>query len=236
MATANVFRFSSKEVHPNSGLYYYGFRFYDPTLQRWLNRDPIFESGGINLYGFVGNNPMMFVDPYGEAWYDWRWIDTAANFCAGAADDLTFGASDRLRGGLGWNDNLDKDSGGLFERRLYGGGGGRDVDPGKNRQGAYEGGGQAGTGQNGVGTGSDLSKLLRGNGMAISITMQNLLRSSFWPPILTLRTADKRGPLIALVASLPSPPHRSQAPPSPTRISAPADTSPGPRSSTAAGS
>jgi len=37
MATANVYRFSSKEVHPNSGLYYYGFRFYDPTLQRWLN-------------------------------------------------------------------------------------------------------------------------------------------------------------------------------------------------------
>jgi uncharacterized protein RhaS with RHS repeats len=98
-------------------MYYYGFRFYDPTLQRWLNRDPIFESGGINLYGFVGNNPMMFVDPFGEAWYDWGWIDTAANFCAGAADDLTWGISDHLRDGLGWNDNVDKDSG------AYSGGG-----------------------------------------------------------------------------------------------------------------
>jgi RHS repeat-associated protein len=36
----NVYRFSSKEFHPKSGMYYYGFRFYDPTLQRWLNRDP----------------------------------------------------------------------------------------------------------------------------------------------------------------------------------------------------
>jgi RHS repeat-associated protein len=65
MAAANVYRFSSKEVHPNSGLYYYGFRFYDPTLQRWLNRDPIFERGGINLYGFVFNHPLNGIDPWG---------------------------------------------------------------------------------------------------------------------------------------------------------------------------
>ncbi len=32
----NVYRFSSKEVHANSGMYYYGYRFYDPSLQRWL--------------------------------------------------------------------------------------------------------------------------------------------------------------------------------------------------------
>jgi RHS repeat-associated protein len=38
MADANLYRFSSKEFHANSSLYYYGFRFYDPNLQRWLNR------------------------------------------------------------------------------------------------------------------------------------------------------------------------------------------------------
>jgi RHS repeat-associated protein len=65
LADANRYRFSSKEVHPNSGLYYYGFRFYEPNLQRWLNRDPIGERGGINLYGFVGNSPVNYVDPYG---------------------------------------------------------------------------------------------------------------------------------------------------------------------------
>ena len=46
LAGANVYRFSSKEQHVNSGMYYYGFRFYDPNLQRWINRDPIGEQGG----------------------------------------------------------------------------------------------------------------------------------------------------------------------------------------------
>ena len=32
-------------------------------FQRWLNRDPLGERGGLNLYGYVENNPMSFVDP-----------------------------------------------------------------------------------------------------------------------------------------------------------------------------
>jgi RHS repeat-associated protein len=74
MAAANVCRFSSKEVHPNSGLYYYGFRFYDPTLQRWLNRDPIFERGGVNLYMFVRNAPVFLMDYFGLK--DWTCEET----------------------------------------------------------------------------------------------------------------------------------------------------------------
>ena len=50
-ADVNRYRFSSKEFLPLSGLYYFGFRFYDPNLQRFLNHDPIGEFGGINLYG-----------------------------------------------------------------------------------------------------------------------------------------------------------------------------------------
>jgi RHS repeat-associated protein len=37
----NRYRFSSKEIHVGSGMYYYGYRFYDPNLQRWINRDPL---------------------------------------------------------------------------------------------------------------------------------------------------------------------------------------------------
>jgi RHS repeat-associated protein len=65
LAGVNRYQFSSKEVHGPSGTYYYGFRFYEPDLQRWLNQDPIDELGGINVHGFVGNNPVRFVDPYG---------------------------------------------------------------------------------------------------------------------------------------------------------------------------
>ena len=65
LAEANLYRFSSKEYQTTSGLYYYGLRYYEPNLQRWLNRDPIGEDGGINLYGFVGNNPISLIDPYG---------------------------------------------------------------------------------------------------------------------------------------------------------------------------
>ena len=43
---------------------YWG-RMYDPNLQRWIQRDPIGEQGGINLYQFVGNNPISRVDPLG---------------------------------------------------------------------------------------------------------------------------------------------------------------------------
>jgi RHS repeat-associated protein len=65
LAGANLYRFSSKPVHLGSGLYYYGYRFYDPNLQRWLNRDPIEEDGGINLYGYVDNDPLGRADPFG---------------------------------------------------------------------------------------------------------------------------------------------------------------------------
>jgi RHS repeat-associated protein len=70
LASANVYRFSSKEIHANSGMYYYGFRFYDPNLQRWINRDPVRERGGLNLYGYVYNDAANFVDPYGLSLQD----------------------------------------------------------------------------------------------------------------------------------------------------------------------
>ena len=94
LADANLYRFSSKEFHVASGLVYYLYRFYEPSLQRWLNRDPLgdyanvrfalagyrlvgrqpypFELwGDVNLYAFVGNDPIDATDPLGL----WRWPD-----------------------------------------------------------------------------------------------------------------------------------------------------------------
>ena len=44
---------------------YYGYRFYDPETGRWPSRDPIAELGGVNLYGFVGNDPNNKSDKLG---------------------------------------------------------------------------------------------------------------------------------------------------------------------------
>ncbi len=70
LAEANAYRFASQRHHGNSGLVLYLRRAYSPSLQRFVNRDPIAEAGGMNLYGFVGNNPISFYDPLGLAWYD----------------------------------------------------------------------------------------------------------------------------------------------------------------------
>jgi RHS repeat-associated protein len=58
-------RFSTKPLDATTGLYYYAYRYYDPQTGRWLSRDPIGEKGGINLYGFVGNNALNKWDVLG---------------------------------------------------------------------------------------------------------------------------------------------------------------------------
>jgi RHS repeat-associated protein len=50
----------------SKSLYWFGNRFYDVTDQRWLNRDPVGESDGANLYTFVANSPVNRIDPFGK--------------------------------------------------------------------------------------------------------------------------------------------------------------------------
>jgi RHS repeat-associated protein len=66
-ANNNPFRFSSKYLDDSLGWYYYGYRYYSPELGRWLNRDPVGERGGMNLYGFAANTPIGTVDFIGLA-------------------------------------------------------------------------------------------------------------------------------------------------------------------------
>ena len=70
-----------------TGLILCTHRFYDPSTGRWLTRDPIGYEGGINLYGYTGNNPVNESDPSGFAifpptfmpmpktpvWQQWVW-------------------------------------------------------------------------------------------------------------------------------------------------------------------
>jgi RHS repeat-associated protein len=58
-------RFSTKYTDDETGFLYYGYRYYKPELGRWINRDPIEEEGGLNLYGFVYNRPTVSIDILG---------------------------------------------------------------------------------------------------------------------------------------------------------------------------
>ncbi len=65
-ALANPFRFSSKWQDDESELVYYGFRYYSAREGRFLGRDPIEEEGGLNLYGFCGNDGANRYDYLGQ--------------------------------------------------------------------------------------------------------------------------------------------------------------------------
>jgi len=67
-------RFSTKARDVESGLYYYGYRYYDPLTGRWLNRDPLQEEGGINIYGFVGGDSINAYDLLGLDSAAGRWL------------------------------------------------------------------------------------------------------------------------------------------------------------------
>ena len=56
---------------------YYGYRYYTPQTGRLINRDPIEEEGGLNLYGFVGNDGVNNLDVLGNSELDWE--DYATN-------------------------------------------------------------------------------------------------------------------------------------------------------------
>jgi len=66
-ATTNPFRFGTKFWDAEQQAYYYGYRYHKPKLGRWLSRDPLEESDGLNIQAFVRNSPSGLVDPLGLA-------------------------------------------------------------------------------------------------------------------------------------------------------------------------
>ncbi|MBQ0753246.1 MAG: hypothetical protein KBT87_14495 [Gammaproteobacteria bacterium] len=60
-----LFGFAGGLQDIDTGLIRYGFRDYDSRIGRWTARDPIGLSGGLNVYGYVGQNPLSNVDPSG---------------------------------------------------------------------------------------------------------------------------------------------------------------------------
>ncbi|WP_256590029.1 RHS repeat-associated core domain-containing protein [Pseudomonas sp. B1(2018)] len=64
VAQYKTFRYSGKE-RDATGLYYYGYRYYAPWLQRWISTDPGGDIDGLHFYLFCTNNPISYRDAFG---------------------------------------------------------------------------------------------------------------------------------------------------------------------------
>lgn len=59
--------FNAKELDEETGLYYYGARYYDPRISLWLSTDPLQEKyPNISTYAYAFQNPIKYIDPTGE--------------------------------------------------------------------------------------------------------------------------------------------------------------------------
>ena len=102
------FGFTGHSTHLGTGLALTQFRAYDTNLGRWLSRDPLGEASGVDLYGYVLNDPINLWDPHGlEARV--KFTTNTSNFFAGASDNLTLGVADTVRRKLGDALGLDND-------------------------------------------------------------------------------------------------------------------------------
>ncbi|MDD5669379.1 MAG: hypothetical protein PHE58_05050 [Candidatus Omnitrophica bacterium] len=61
----NNYRFQTKELHSKSSLVYFGGRWYNPAVGRWITPDPLGIIDGPNLYCYLNNNPINDLDPWG---------------------------------------------------------------------------------------------------------------------------------------------------------------------------
>jgi len=115
----NRYLFQGREYDSQTGLYYFRARWYSPEAGRWLSKDPIGISGGLNLYAFCDNNPVNFVDPMGyyglagaavggisggisgaiSGYASGGWAGAAAGAVTGAAVGAAVGAVNPLAGG-----------------------------------------------------------------------------------------------------------------------------------------
>lgn len=110
-ADANPYRFSSQYFDSETSLYMYIFRAYSPTLERWMNRDPIGEEADMNLCAFVQNNPLGTRDSLG------LWSESY-DLCTSYRDKLR--AGDKSVTGNPWLD--------LYTRKMRGWGCPVDID------------------------------------------------------------------------------------------------------------
>ena len=72
--------FNAKEFDEETGMYYYGARYYEPRLSLWVSTDPLGETAPhITVYCYTANNPTILIDPDGKAWKPTKNEETGQN-------------------------------------------------------------------------------------------------------------------------------------------------------------
>ena len=88
VAEHNPFRYRGYYYDVETGLYYLQSRYYNPEWGRFINADGYVSTGtgmlGYNMFAYCNNNPVMFVDPTGEAWWHWALAAAVVVACAAA--------------------------------------------------------------------------------------------------------------------------------------------------------
>lgn len=92
--------YTGRELDSLTGLMHYRARWYDPQQGRFMSEDPIGFDGGLNLYGYVGNSPMMYTDPSGQIAFLPILAAAGASFVVGFTLSTLFGQC------YGWKDVL----------------------------------------------------------------------------------------------------------------------------------
>lgn len=125
-AASNPFRFSTKFTDAETGLVYYGQRYYEPKQGRFVGRDPIEEKGGLHLYGFCGNNGVNRWDVLGmDPWSSWFVKDNGDGTFTGSAQRLyATDLPDTVEGALvnmgSWNFSSEADAASWAQQRARG--------------------------------------------------------------------------------------------------------------------
>jgi RHS repeat-associated protein len=86
--------FTGREWDSEIDSYFYRARYYSPTIGRWLSEDPGRMIDGPNMFAYVGQNPVLLVDPFG---LEWSWRGAAQGFFTGLWEGALSGA---IGGGL----------------------------------------------------------------------------------------------------------------------------------------
>jgi RHS repeat-associated protein len=102
---ATHYKYTGQEEDPETGLYYYGARYYDPIIGRFISADTIVPNfanpQSLNRYSYVENNPLRYIDPTGHFKFSTFLKAFAAGFVGGAVFVLSGGTAAFAAGAIG---------------------------------------------------------------------------------------------------------------------------------------